>query len=118
MTEADGMLLSNLRIKKDDLVDTDVMAYSAIAAGEDGDGDGAFSSGGAIMDALEESDPSLKTKPVVKKPAPKKPTVTAQALLQQKKKKEEEKIKALKAQKEAEIKRKKEEAEKKKKAEE
>jgi len=70
MTEADGMLLSNLRIRKDDLVDTDVMAYSAIAAGED-DETAAFGSGGAIMDALEESDPSLKPKPV-----PKKPTVT------------------------------------------
>lgn len=77
MTEADGMLLSNLRVRKDDLVDTDVMAYSAIAAGEDGDDSSAFGSGGAIMDALEESDPSLKPKPV-----PKKPTITPQALLQ------------------------------------
>ena len=47
--------------KKDDLSDSDVLAFSALngegAASDDGV---AFSSGGAIMDALVQKDPSLK----------------------------------------------------------
>lgn len=39
--------------------DQDIMAYSTINA-DDNEGDGAFSSGGAIMEALGESDPSFK----------------------------------------------------------
>jgi hypothetical protein len=46
--------------KGDDLDSEDIMAYSTKDAGDD-DGSGEeFSSGGAIMDALAETDPSLK----------------------------------------------------------
>ena len=44
---------------QDDLGDTDIMAYSAMNAGGD-DEDTIFSSGGAIMDALEQKAPGIK----------------------------------------------------------
>lgn len=46
-------------LQQDDLGDTDIMAYSAINAGGDDD-DTVFSSGGAIMDALEQKAPGTK----------------------------------------------------------
>lgn len=36
--------------------DSDIMAYSAVNAGEDAGDDSIFSSGGAIMDALENTE--------------------------------------------------------------
>jgi len=45
--------------KGDDLDSEDIMAYSTKDVDDDAEGEG-FSSGGAIMDALAESDPSLK----------------------------------------------------------
>ena len=53
-----------MQLKGDDLNDSDIMAYSAKDAGEDDKDDSIFSSGGAIMDALNGSDPST---PEVKK---------------------------------------------------
>jgi len=57
---------SRLRSKsrKEDLDDTDIMAFSAGAAGDSSsggdDGPSIFGSGGAISEALAESDPNLK----------------------------------------------------------
>ena len=48
-------------MNRDDLNDQDIMQYSAInSEGGDEVDAPAFSSGGAIMDALAESDPSIK----------------------------------------------------------
>lgn len=61
---------SMVQLSKDDLNDSDIMAYSAINADDEAGDDSAFSSGGAIMDALaqknedeEENDPNID-KPV------------------------------------------------------
>ena len=54
-----------MQLKGDDLNDSDIMAYSAKDAGDDDKDDSIFSSGGAIMDALNGSDPS---KEEIKKP--------------------------------------------------
>ena len=48
-------------LQQDDLGDTDIMAYSAMTAGAD-DETTVFSSGGAIMDALEQKAPVIKGK--------------------------------------------------------
>jgi hypothetical protein len=45
--------------KGDDLDSEDITVYSGINAGEDSD-DGSLESGGAIMEAMAEQDPSLK----------------------------------------------------------
>ena len=45
--------------KKEDLVDQDIMEYSAIHAEQNVD-DNVFESGGAILDALAENDPKFK----------------------------------------------------------
>ena len=49
-----------LSTKKDDLDDSDIMAYSGINNEEGENDDSMFSSGGAIMDALAQNDPSFK----------------------------------------------------------
>jgi len=46
-----------LQVKGDDLNDSDIMAYSAVNAGAEDGEDSIFSSGGAIMDALNKKDP-------------------------------------------------------------
>ena len=57
-------------LQQDDLGDTDIMAYSAMNAGGDDD-DTVFSSGGAIMDALEQKAPGTKNKIIAEsKPKP------------------------------------------------
>lgn len=55
-----------VKSKKEDLVDQDIMEYSAIHAEQNID-DNVFESGGAILDALAENDPKFKN--VVKKSA-------------------------------------------------
>lgn len=52
-------LLLHEKNKGDDLDSEDIMAYSTKDVDDDAEGEG-FSSGGAIMDALAESDPTLK----------------------------------------------------------
>ncbi len=47
-----------LQVRGDDLNDSDIMAYSAKDAGADEGDDSIFSSGGAIMDALNKEEPS------------------------------------------------------------
>lgn len=47
------------RSRKEDLDDQDIMAYAASGDSAD-DGSSIFGSGGAISEALAESDPSLK----------------------------------------------------------
>ena len=46
--------------RKEDLNADDVMAYSALGADQSGEDGSIFGSGGAISQALEENDPSLK----------------------------------------------------------
>ena len=49
-------------VRREDLVDQDIMEYSAIHADQNED-DNVFSSGGAILDALAENDPSFHNLP-------------------------------------------------------
>jgi hypothetical protein len=53
-----------LQVKGDDLNDSDIMAYSAVNAGADEGDDSIFSSGGAIMDALNIKDPEEQKKKI------------------------------------------------------
>jgi len=46
--------------RQDDLNDSDILAFSATGSGADGDDELAFGSGGAIMDALAQKNPSFK----------------------------------------------------------
>ena len=48
-----------VKSKKEDMVDQDIMEYSAIHAEQNID-DNVFESGGAILDALAENDPKFK----------------------------------------------------------
>ena len=59
------------RVRKEDLNADDVMAYSALANDQSGEDSSIFGAGGAISQALEENDPSLKEE---EKPPPKKLT--------------------------------------------
>ena len=64
-------------MSKEDLDSTDIMAYSATNADNADDESSLFGEGGAIMDALQEANPSLKEKPAPPKktkPAVKKPS--------------------------------------------
>jgi hypothetical protein len=47
------------KIKGDDLDSEDITAYSGVIAGVESD-DGSLESGGAIMEAFAETDPSMK----------------------------------------------------------
>lgn len=53
-------MLLHEKNKGDDLDSEDIMAYSTKDVDEDDDKQDDFSSGGAIMDALAETDPSIK----------------------------------------------------------
>lgn len=54
-------VFSKVYSKKEDLNDNDILAFSAVnAESSSGNDDLAFSSGGAIMDALVQKDPSLE----------------------------------------------------------
>ena len=55
-------------MRKEDLDSSDIMAYSAEEGGQSGEDSSIFGSGGAISEALAESDPSLKEE---EKPKPK-----------------------------------------------
>jgi len=57
------------RNRGDDVDTNDIMAYSAIGADAGGDDEPAFGAGGAIMEALAQSNPGLvpETKPDKKK---------------------------------------------------
>ena len=53
-------VFSKVYSRKDDLTDNDILAFSAVnAESQKADDDLAFSSGGAIMDALVQKDPTL-----------------------------------------------------------
>ena len=95
------------RVRKDnsnDLNADDVMAYSALSNDQSGEDSSIFGSGGAISQALEESNPDLKEE---EKPEPKK--LSAGELLKIKQEKEAAQKLAEKKKKAAEEKKRKEE---------